>query len=382
MTTAWVGKLRVPVDPVIPCRFADLKAASSALTAWLATAALPLWATSGRDEAGGFREALTVEGVAFDLRRRVRVQARQAYVFARAAEAGLPGPWRAVARDGLERLLREGRRDDGLFVHTLTPTGEVANAQAHLYEQAFVLLAMSAQPALGAGPAAAIRQALESFRHRAGGFREAGASPFQANALMHLFEAALAWEAVGGEVAAWANLADELAELALARLIDPAAGALHEHFDAAWRPLGGAADAVEPGHQFEWAWLLADWGDLRGDPRGRRAAERLYQAGLRGVDASRGVVVDSLWDDLAIREASARLWPQTEYLKAALRLGRADDALQAALALARFLDTPVRGLWRERMRPDGGFLDEPAPATSLYHLAGAILALRHTVDPG
>ena len=35
----------------------------------------------------------------------------------------------------------------------------------------------------------------------------------------------------------------------------------------------------------------------------------------------------------------------------------------------------VRGFVGSQRRPDGGFVDEPAPATSFYHLAGAILAL-------
>ena len=36
-------------------------------------------------------------------------------------------------------------------------------------------------------------------------------------------------------------------------------------FDADWRPLAGLTGRlVEPGHQFEWAWLLERWSRLRG----------------------------------------------------------------------------------------------------------------------
>ena len=57
-------------------------------------------------------------------------------------------------------------------------------------------------------------------------------------------------------------------------------------------------------------------------------------------------------------------------------------ALEAANSLAVYLDTPARGVWRERMRPDGGFLEEPAPATSLYHLYLAVRELtRMAGDP-
>ena len=96
----------------------------------------------------------------------------------------------------------------------------------------------------------------------------------------------------------------------------------------------------------------------------------------------RGVVVNALWDDLSVRDPAARLWPQTEHLKAALILGETEAALEAANALAVYLDTPARGVWRERMRPDGGFLEEPAPATSLYHLYLAVRELTRVAgDP-
>src|SRR5436190_3745863 len=357
-----------PVNPAIP--YASLRAAASGLGDWLAAGALPVWSSLGVDPAnGGFREALTVEGGRRDPRRRARVQARQAFVFATAAARG--GPWLATARRGLEQFLAAGRRPDGLFVHTLSPAGEITDPAARLYEHAFILLALSA---LGdAKGATELRDRLSAFRHPAGGFRETDDQPFQANAQMHLFEAALAWEGQGD--GGWAGLADELAVLALDRLIDPVTGAVQEAFDAAWRPLRGEADAVEPGHQFEWAWLLDRWGAARGEARAHAAARRLYDVGRRGFDRRRGVVINRLWDDLSVRDAAARLWPQTEFLKAALALGEDADALMAANAVGRFLDTPLRGVWRERMTADGSFVEEPAPATSLYHLATAIWAL-------
>ena len=39
-------------------------------------------------------------------------------------------------------------------------------------------------------------------------------------------------------------------------------------------------------------------------------------------------------------------------------------------ALNRYL-TP-NGAWRDKRRADGGFVDEPAPASSLYHITGAL----------
>jgi mannose/cellobiose epimerase-like protein (N-acyl-D-glucosamine 2-epimerase family) len=142
---------------------------------------------------------------------------------------------------------------------------------------------------------------------------------------------------------------------------------------------------VEPGHQFEWAWLLSRWARRRHEPAAELAARRLFAAGARGLDPVRGVAVDALNEDMTVRSSRARLWPQTERLKAALMLhgngDGADDAWLAhargaAEALWRYLDTPTRGLWRDKLTPTNRFVDEPAPASSLYHIAGAVAALQ------
>lgn len=350
-------------------RFADLREAAAWFDAWLRTSALPLWATVGVDPStGGFREALTWDGRPFDPRRRARVQARQAFVFASAAADDLPGPWRAVAERGFDWFAGYAGRPDGLFATTLDVQGAQVDRDARLYEQAFVLLALAV---LGRGDVGdGVLQGLERFRHPSGGFREAGEHPFQANAQMHLLEAAIAWERAGGG-AAWSALADELTDLALDRFIDPATGALNEFFDPAWRPLAGEAGLIEPGHQFEWAWLLMQ----RPQARGRAAAHRLFEAGRRGLDPKLGVVVNAVWPDLSVRDPAARLWPQTEHLKAALAVGDEAAALEAGNGIALFLDTPVRGVWRERMAAHGGFVEQPSPATSFYHLYLAIREL-------
>jgi mannose-6-phosphate isomerase len=224
-----------------------------------------------------------------------------------------------------------------------------------------------------AGEAERTLAALQDRRVAGGGFRETGAHPYQANCHMHLLESALAWEAAGGAV--WAALSDELANLAMTRFIDAESGALREFFDADWRALRGQRGLVEPGHQFEWAWLLERWGVARSEAAARTAARRLFANGLKGVDPRREVAVNALWDDFSVRDGDARLWPQTEHLKAAVVLGDEGQALSAARGLAQYLDVPARGAWRDKLRADGSFVEEPAPATSFYHLMVAILEL-------
>ena len=47
-------------------------------------------------------------------------------------------------------------------------------------------------------------------------------------------------------------------------------------------------------------------------------------------------------------------------------------AADAADALMRYLDCPIPGLWRDRIDAQGNVVDEPAPASSFYHLVAAI----------
>ena len=364
--------------------FTTLTDAAAWYAAWLREAALPLWAEAGVDPLRGvFQEALSVEGRAHPAPRRSRAQARQVFVFACAASAGYGDPYLPIARRGFQGLLRDYRRPDGLFINSVAIDGAPLDTRVDIYEQAFALLAMAAlqvaDPMAGdlAGEAARTLAALDDRRVARGGYRESGAHPYQANCHMHLFESALAWEATGAP--GWAGLSDELAGLALRHFIDAETGVLREFFDADWRPLRGEGGLVEPGHQFEWAWLLERWGRARGVEAARTAASRLYRNGLKGVDAARQVAVNALWEDFTIRDGDARLWPQTEHLKAALILGEAADALSAAQGLARYLDTPARGAWRDRLKADGAFAAGPAPATSFYHLIVAILEL---TEPG
>jgi mannose-1-phosphate guanylyltransferase / mannose-6-phosphate isomerase len=364
--------------------FDTLPAAAAWYDAWLREAALPLWAGAGVDPVGGlFQESLSVEGRPVEAPRRARAQARQVFVFASAANAGFGPQWLEVALKGWTRFVKAYRRGDGLFMNRVAGDGTPVDTEADNYEQAFVLLAMAAlQAADGAdleGEATAVMAALQGRRAAGGGFRENGPHPYQANCHMHLFESALAWEALGGP--RWAALSDEIANLALTRFIDPDSGALREFFDADWRALGGEGGLVEPGHQFEWAWLLERWGHLRGEAQALVAAGRLFENGLRGVDPVREVAMNALWDDFSVRDGSARLWPQTEHLKAAVVLGHQAQGLSAARGLAQYLDTPARGAWRDKLGGDGTFIEEPSPATSFYHLMVAILELLAHVRP-
>lgn len=367
--------------------FNSLSQALAGYEAWLKDAALPLWWKLGGDhERGGVLEALTVHGDPAPAPRRGRVQGRQVYVFKTAGDLGWTGPWKQAATGGLDYIFKHFQRADGLVRKLVSVDGHPLDDGAAVYDQAFTLLGMAMMHEVGGygrdlpAEAARARAGLEALRDPKAGFRETDDYPNQSNCHMHILEASLAWIEAGQED--WSSLADEMAEMALSTFIDADGGFLREFFDEDWKPApGDAGRRVEPGHQFEWSWLMSRWGRLRGRQDALDAARKLFEHGKRGVDA-RGIAVNALWDDLTVWEPEARLWPQTEYMKAALALGEEADALAAANGLWLYLQTPAAGVWYDKLRPDGTFVDEPAPASSFYHIICAIAELsRYQAEP-
>jgi mannose/cellobiose epimerase-like protein (N-acyl-D-glucosamine 2-epimerase family) len=362
---------------------------------WLMDRALPLWAEKGLDrQHAGFVDLVDMAGQSVAGPKRGRVQGRQSWVFALSGTMGWRGPWQDITRQGLDFALAR-RRPDGQIPTLVAMDGTVLDQTATLYDQTFFLLALSEAARHFperrdlADAAHRIHETIVTTRRNpAGGFAESVEQVFQSNPHMHLLEAALAWREVepGG---IWDRLADELAQLGLTRLMDQN-GAIREFYDANWNPVAGPAGrSVEPGHQFEWAWLLGRWARLRGDAGADKAARRLFEIGSKGVDPVRGAAMDELDDEFQPVRRTARLWPQTERLKSALafmtvsqgaeRATYRAEALAAARTLWRYLETPVPGLWRDRMLPDGSFVEEPSPASSFYHIICAIQVMRETI---
>jgi mannose/cellobiose epimerase-like protein (N-acyl-D-glucosamine 2-epimerase family) len=364
------------------------------LLAWLRHEALPVWWAFGIDHvSGGFHERLGTRCETIDEPRRTRVLARQVYVFAVAGRLGFTGGWRRATEEGSAYFLAHAVKPDATVRLLVNADGSPLDDAFNLYDQAFALFAFAAAAPIVRDrgrvekAATALRQALlTGYRHPQAGFEEASPPtlPLKANPHMHLFEACLAWIEAGGDNG-WADFADEIAELCLARFISPDSGWVREFFAADWTPAPGEAGRiVEPGHQFEWAWLLTRWGRLRHRPDALEAARRMAElAEAHGVDATRGVAVNELLDDGSPRDPGARLWPQTERIKGHLALAGAaaaeaeralhfDHAGAAGEALERYLRVETPGLWRDKMEPDGHFRVEPSPASSFYHIVCAI----------
>lgn len=382
--------------------FAHVVRLRNQLKDWALEKAFPLWWEVGADHInGGFFEKIALDGTPVDAPRRARVQPRQIYSYAAAGLLSWNGPWKRALEHGLDFYLSKYRRPDGFMRTLVASDGSPLDDKVDLYDQAFGLfglaMASSVLPERADLPVLAtnLRDALyATLKHPVAGFEETVPStlPLLSNPHMHLFEASLAWVEAGGGAQGdegWRAMADEIAELALAKFIDPKSGGLREYYDGDWNPAPGVdGRIVEPGHQFEWAWLLLRWSKLTGRDDAVAAALRMIAIGDGpGVDPKRGVAIFALLDDLSVHDDVARLWAQTERIKAGVLAAQVDGdprwwttVAEGAEGLLKYFDVPVKGLWRDKLRADGTFVDEAAPASSFYHIVCAILELDRAVN--
>lgn len=320
--------------------------------------------------------------------RTVMPQARLAYVW---THAGLLGDAVAAGagRDAIARVHRDfWDPKRGGWVRAVGPRGEVVDATLDTYDQAFALFAL-AWHYRATGDARARAIACETLRRLdidagdavLGGYQEArGAAPRaeqRQNPHMHLLEAFLAWQAVDPNQC-WLDHATSIVRLFRDRFCDPGNGTLIEFFDHRWQASLPRGALREPGHHFEWVWLLRRYEEASGDSGVRPMAATLHRFAMaHGLDAA-GRVVDVTDRGGKVVEATQHLWPQTERLKAHLAMYEwTRDAAELEAASAVLQD--IRRHWMRRgfswhngLDAGGVPLREPTPVRVLYHLFLAV----------
>ena len=366
---------------------AGAKRSAARLKSWVVGEALPLWAEAGFDPArGSFVERLTFEGKPLlDAPRRAMVQARQIYVFSHAALIGWRPQGKAIALEAAHRLIDRYHGSDGGhgWVFSVHPDGAISNPKRDFYVQAFALFGLAWAYKLAPEPrfltaALTTLEVLDRhFKSPSGGFHSAlpaDEAKREQNPHMHLFEAMLAWfEATGREM--FLARAAELDAMMTARFFQPRTGILAEYFDGDWNPREGIHGRIcEPGHHFEWSWLLRRYARLTGRADSPIAEALKAFADRHGYDAE-GFVVDELIDDGRVHKSSRRSWPHTEAVKAEAAAAEAGDdeaPARAARAIDQlfsvFLGRPVPGGWIDHVDASGAPLVDGMPASTLYHV--------------
>jgi mannose/cellobiose epimerase-like protein (N-acyl-D-glucosamine 2-epimerase family) len=316
--------------------------------------------------------------------RRVRVQARQIYCFAKAAQLGWFPEGADIARLGLEYMLAKAKSPDGEpgFVHILAPDGSVLDSLRDTYDHAFILLALATVYQLDRD--VKVRAEIDSLMHFIdnqlrspdGGYVEGipASMPRRQNPQMHLFEAFIAaFDATHDQ--AFQQRAGDIFGLFVSNLFDAKTGVLGEYFEQDWSRI--APVVVEPGHQAEWVWLLKQFERITGCPTGKYRTALLDTA-LRYRDAT-GCLIDEGDVQGNVVKATRRLWPQTEIIKAWLAQaesgveGAADEARAALIRLdQQYLQHPVKGGWYDQFDAEGKSLVDTIPASSFYHILCAV----------
>lgn len=377
-----------------PAESPDLDAAPPSRY-WLTQVLIPGWIERAvRPDRAGFVELFDPADPARDpgTKRTTLVTARLTYVFSHAHLLDASGPALAAARHGFA-FLRDACRDDkGRFRHAVDEDGNPMDDRTDLYDLAFVLFAMGWFYRATRDPQAiAIANEVIGFiegemSHPEGGFIEdtLGTLPRRQNPHMHLLEAFHALAKATGE-AIWLDRASAIVDLARGRMVDVETGSLGEFFTGDWQPALGASGSLrEPGHHFEWTWLLLHHWRLTGDAQACELAERLYAFALRhGIDddgvAGPVAAFDGVDRTGHVVAPTKLLWPQTEAIKAFLArvelLGDADAARRLTIhldGLFRDFVAPGTGLWFNQLERNGTPAQTVIPVRVLYHLVLAL----------
>lgn len=369
-----------------------------AIHTWMFDQALPLWASHGLDtENGGYVEQLTFDGqdAGIDFKR-TRVAGRQVYVFSHASVLG----WRAgdkLAAPGMDFLTEQAwQGPDKSFARLTTRTGEVLDAAPDLYDLAFVLFgfAWRHRATRDAESKAWLHRTLDfiegHMRHPGGeGFwHESPPTGWRLqNPHMHLTEACLAAHEATADKR-FADMATELVNLFRTRLFDMKSGTLAEYFADDWsRAPGDVGRIIEPGHQFEWAWILNQARKQLGLDTAAEIRALIAFAEKHGVDPETAATYNSVRDDGEPLDRGSRTWPNTERLKAAVALYELDGVDPAPvivptseLLLKRYLGHEPAGTWIDQFDENGRPIARTVPASTLYHVFLAFAEVLRIAD--
>ncbi len=244
-----------------------------------------------------------------------RTCARQLFLFSSLIDhAEVPD---ARTRAGaLFRSLQQHFHDaeHGGWFYSIDPQGKPLDRRKDLYTHAFIIFACAHYWAKVHDPLAesvlnaALNVVAERFADDDGLYEAQldedwsalGTGALQ-NPLMHLAEAFLATLSVRADPATQSAM-DALVIHMQRRFVDTATGVMLE------KPLGAVDNWYEPGHQFEWFFLLQSAPDLHGRELHESMTRAFAYAQAQGVDAQSGAVKAMLTLDGTVRDATQRIW--------------------------------------------------------------------------
>jgi len=337
---------------------------------WLWNSVTPNWGQICLEN--GFVEQLDMDGRAqTQTPRRGRVAPRQLFAFARARRLGWndAGLADAVIEAALAFLDGPARSPEGGWAHGFDERGKVADPRRDLYDHAFVALAGAELAMLGDPRGHALAQ--EAFTlidslfvdRDHGGWRDPETRPDGkfANPHMHLLEASLAYFEAAHDKAAAARV-ETICVLFEQFVFDARTSAVVEVLNGDWSRR--ADGRIEPGHCYEWAYLLIEAERLTGRDTASWARR------LVAFTESRALVGQFAVDHLDDSKPTFRLWPQLERLRILTQLSLPDvdtTGLLRAIKANYLAHGPSHG-WLDKLDSTLSPATVAVPASMLYHL--------------
>lgn len=317
-------------------------------------------------------------------RYRAMACARQLYVFSSLIGQLAGAEDRAAA---LFRSLQQHFHDaeHGGWFYSVDPQGAPLDRRKDLYTHAFILFACAhywdkvREPLVESVLNATLEVIAQRFATNDGLYEACleqdwsslNTGPLQ-NPLMHLAEAFLATLSVRADKPVQRALM-ELCTGMHRRFIDPQHGVLME------KPLGAVDNWFEPGHQFEWYFLLESSPLLRGSPLHTSLDRAFAFTEQLGVDESSGAVRAMLTLDGQSKDATQRIWAQAEYLRALTLRPDSDAAVIRQLQALLQHSLHAHG-WYECRDESGEVSRRDMPSTTPYHLATCYRGLADYLD--
>ncbi len=352
--------------------------------------ALQLWTTKGIDsDRADFVEQLSFSGelISEDFRRG-RVQARQIFTVARMLELGY-----AQNDDELKNILHNAYKkmqDDycfqGALIFKKPLSANSIEPQLFAYEQAFFIMASVAMfritnNKIYADYAEDSWQWLENNlldTNHGGFYTSINKSPSEArqqNPHMHLFEACMfAMQSFNQQQ--WQSRSAWLFSLFEKYFWDAQENCLREFFYEDWQPHSETGDNLEPGHHFEWCWLLWQYEKLT-NINTSDFREKLFAYGANYGLNDNGFGKDEMYSKGRELRSTSRLWVQCELLKAYVAMNKPAEALQLLEQMfAKYLHAQT-GTWYDQLDVQGNNISKDSPASSFYHI---FIALHEVKD--
>jgi len=163
-----------------------------------------------------------------------------------------------------------------------------------------------------------------------------------------------------------------------------------EHLDENGQPSGEEGNLIQPGHLYEWYWLVNEYADIAGLPAYRATCTPIMAWADRwGVDPGAGGIYDMVDTGGNVVSNRKRIWPVTECIKALVTLARISGGEQSYKTLAHWIKfigekfCTVDGAWHEylnqSLKPDCDYM----PMSTPYHVGMAALEVERLLGgPG